>query len=180
MTFRLDNYLERWAALYKGIHHTKKAPRFFRCNDEMTFDEFLQHFMRIPDPICGIRTNLEGDMNVTKRIKRPVYLLMFLQRADPKNFRNIADVKYRCLSIADDFLIALEKDQKDAARQATQAPSLRFDLSNVHYDTMGPLTSANFYGVFVTIDGMEYAKSCYTPSDYYPEEEAEWLDSEQH
>lgn len=176
MAFRMDNYMERWAALYKGIHHTQKAPRFFRCNDEMTFDEFLQNYMRIAEPICGIRTNMEGDMDITKRVLKPVYLLMFLQRADPRDFRNIADVKYRCLSIAEDFLIALEKDQKEAARQATSSALLRLDLGNVRYDTMGPLTSANFYAIFVTIESLEYHKKCYSPSDYYPEEEADWLE----
>lgn len=177
MEFRMDKYMERWAALYKGIHHTQKAPRFFRCNDEMTFDEFLQNYMRIADPICGIRTNLEGDMDVAKRVQKPVYLLMFLQRADPKNFRNISDVKYRCLSIAEDFLISLEKDQREAARSATSPTLLKLDLSNVRYETLGPLTSANFYAILVTIESTEYHKKCFSPSDYFPEKEAGWLES---
>lgn len=175
--FRLDNYMERWAALYKGIHHTKEKPRFFRCDDEMNYDEFLQNYMKIADPICGVRTNLEGDMDIRKRLDHPEYVLLFLQRVKANDFLNIADVKYRCKAIAEDFLIKLDTDRQQAERTDRTSPLAMMKLDKVRYDTIGPLTSAPFYGVFVTFESQEYNKKCFTESDYLPDSEADWLNN---
>lgn len=176
MSFRIDNYMERWACLYKGIRHTKKDPRFFRCSDELNLDEFLQNFQRIKGPVCGIVTNWKGKVNVPKRLDSPVYTCMFLGRADANDYKGQADVKARSLEIAKKFLIYLDNSRQSALRQERSSFLAMLDLSAVSYDTVGPLTSAWWFGTYFTIEGLEYEKECFTESDYLPESEAKWLE----
>lgn len=176
MDFRLDNYMERWAALYKGIQHTEKKPRFFRCDDEMNYDEFLQKYQKMEaDPICGIRTNLEGQMDIRKRLDHPEYVFLFLQRAKANDFKAIADAKYRCKAIAEDFFIYLDHDKQEAERTERTSPLAMMRLESIRYDTIGPLTSANFYGLYCQIESAQYNRKCFSESDYLPAESAQWL-----
>lgn len=175
MSFRLDNYMERWACLYKGIRHTKKDPRFFRCSDELNLDEFLQNFQRIADPVCGIVTNWNGKVDIPKRLDKPVYTCMFLGRADANDYKRQADVKAQSKEIAKKFLIYLDKDRQAALRTDRTSPLALINLSDITYNTIGPLTSAWWFGTYFEINAVEYEKECFTESDYLPDSEAEWL-----
>lgn len=176
MSFRLDNYMERWACLYKGIRHTPKDPRFFRCSDELNLDEFLQNFQRIDGPVCGIVTNWKGKVNIPKRLDAPVYTCMFLGRADANDYKAQTDVKARSLAIAKKFLLYLDNDRQIAQRNDRGSFLSQLDLSDISYDTVGPLTSAWWFGTYFTLESFEYEKECFTASDYLPESEAGWLD----
>ena len=173
--FRLDIYMERWAVLYKGIHHTEKEPRFFRCDDEMNLDDLLQKYHKINDPICLIKTNLEGDMNIPRRIDNMKYTCMFMKRVDPNKPKEQADAKYLCKDIAKAFFIKLDKDRQDAARTDRTSPLAALDLAKVRFTTVYPVTSANMVLLICDIECPEYDKVCFTESDYLPEEEADWL-----
>lgn len=163
--FRLDNYMEEWAARYALIGHTEKEPHFFRCNDEMLLDEFLQNYQQLQGFVCGIKTNLEGTLNIIKNIDIPIYTCLFLGHAEETDFREQANVKYRCKQIAKSFLISLRSYMKNIERESTGNATKKIDLENVAYDMIGPVTNG-WFGLVLTLTGMEYVKECFTPSDY--------------
>lgn len=164
--FRLDNYMEEWAVRYKGMLHTPEEPRFFRCNSEYTVDQFLQNYQDITHPVCAIVTHLEGTRDVSRNLDRPKYICLFLAYADPDDYKAQADAKEINKNNADAFLAKLYYDSQLAARQNRRNPLSMVDLTNVRYDTIGPITSKGWFELAITIESLEFTKVCYSPTDY--------------
>ncbi len=164
--FRLDIYMEKWAMTYKGMLHTEENPRFFRCNSEFTVDQFLNEYQDMNEPVCGIVTHLEGAIDVPKRINRPKYSCLFMARADPDNYKEQADAKYKCFENAYAFLVKLDYDRQMAARESRTNPLSAIDLSDITYDMIGPVASNGWFELIVTLKSSEHTPGCYSPEDY--------------
>lgn len=176
MAIRLDNIMERWATLFKEIRHSESAPRFFRYNDEMALDEFVQRYKNINGPVVGVRTHLEGRFDTAKRMDYPEEQFVVMMRANPKDYLAQADAKQRCKRIMKQFLVYLEHLKKEAQRSGDRTDPLgMLKLEDIRYDTLGPIAN-EWHAVFCTIENNEYEKLCYSETDYLTEEEAGWTD----
>lgn len=175
MAIRLDNIMERWAVLFKEIHHTEAAPRFFRYNDEMALDEFIQRYKQISGPVVGVRTHLDGRFDTSKRMDYPEEQFAILIRANPKDYLAQANAKQQCKLIMKKFLVYLEQQRKEAQRTDRSAPLALLRLEDVRYDTLGPI-AGEWFAVFATIENQDWEKLCFTETDYLPETEADWID----
>jgi hypothetical protein len=163
--------MEEWACAYKPIQHLREEGerRFFRVDDEMRLNEFLQHFIGIPpgQPVCGIVTHLEGTADVPKRFDSQVVKFLFLQSApDQTDFHAQADAKAACHEHAWKFLVYLHRDVDRLARTDRTHPLAHLDLHNVQYDMLGPITSANWFCQILTLTAPQYAPSCFSEADY--------------
>lgn len=166
--FRFDNYMEHWASIYKPFLHIPDDPkmsRFFRVNDEMLLDEFLQRYQRLDAPCCGIVTHIEGNANVPKRLDEPVVKFLFFARADENDYRAQADAKECCYDHAWKFLLRMQRDKDIFARQDRAHPLAHADLSNVRFDMLGPITNG-WFELIVTVQVVQPAPQCYSPEDY--------------
>lgn len=164
--FRLDNYMEDWAIRCKRMLHTPEEPHFFRTNSEFTIDQFLQQYQDLTYPVCGIVTHLEGVRNVERNLDTPTYKVLFCAYADAYDFRAQADAKAINKENADLFLAKLYHDKKTAEQTDRTSPLAMLDLSDIRYDTIGPVTSKGWFVLILTIESKEYNRICYSPSDY--------------
>ncbi|MCD8176717.1 MAG: hypothetical protein LUE98_04555 [Tannerellaceae bacterium] len=171
--FRFDIYMEQWAEKYKPIQHSEGRRRFFRVNDEMAIDEMLQNYISVDppgDPCCGIVTHLEGTIDITKRFDYPYVKLLFMKwGVDMADYRIQADAKADCFLHAKKFLLYLEQDVKKAKTRRDPKnpdPLAYVDLTNVRYETLGPMASDGWFMVLVTIQVSEFDKICFSESDY--------------
>jgi hypothetical protein len=161
--------MEDWACRYKPIRHTGDEKRFFRVDDEMRLNEFLQHFISIPagQPVCGMVTHLEGTADVPKRLDSPVVKFLFLQSASEQaDFYAQSDAKAACHFHAWKFLIYLQRDVDRLTRTDRTHPLAHLDLHNVLFDMLGPITAANWFCQVVTLTATQYAPSCFSEADY--------------
>lgn len=166
--FRFDNYMEQWATIYKPFQHIPDDPkdaRFFRVNDEMLLDEFLQRYQQLDVPCCGIVTHLEGTVNVPKRLEQPLIKFLFFARADETDYPAQSDAKATCYDHAWKFLLHLQHGKDQFTRTERNHPLSHLDLTNVRYDMLGPITNG-WFELIVTVQVMQYSPQCYSEEDY--------------
>jgi len=160
--------MEQWASIYKPFRHIPddpKASRFFRVNDEMLLDEFLQRYQQLDEPCCGIVTHLQGNLNIGRRLEEPVVKFLFFARADENDYRAQADAKACCYEHAWKFLLRMQHDKEEKVRINRAHPLAQLNLERVDYDMIGPITNG-WFELIVTIQVMQYRKECYTEEDY--------------
>ncbi len=163
--FRLDKYMQQWAEKYSGLKHSEQHPSFFRINDIFALDEFLQNYINIDYPCCGIVTHLDGRLNVPKRVQNMSYECIFLVRADETDYAAQADAKEQAWELMWEFLIYMDQDrQKEKASGERTALSM-IDLTNLSADTLGPITNG-WFQVNLKLDIQEQNKHCFNQEDY--------------
>lgn len=129
--FRLDNFLEYWATIYKPLSHDPSAKSkhktFYRIDRLGGDNEFARNFNTAPSPCMAFPTSIDAEMG--KNAKQIVYhhgFYFMVKQSSATNGKlnrqsdlDAADCKAELDDLAQDLLAWLYAERKRATDPAT-------------------------------------------------------------
>lgn len=124
MNFRVDNYMERWAQIYKPIQHNpakgSNNKRFFRMDSILRIEEFAASIAKTKSPCMGVVTQFEATLDGAQArfIRYTHRIFFFVKQTAPSVSQGIIDelaateAKAEGQEMAFDLLAYLENDKK--------------------------------------------------------------------
>lgn len=124
MDFRMDNYLEHWASIYRPISHsidsTGKDRRFFRIDSFTSIEPFASKLTLVKSPCMAFVTQvdmkLEGNSDAFLQVAHRVFFLVKQEGAgSPGGLRDelsATDAKRAAAEMAEDCLAYLYYDYR--------------------------------------------------------------------
>lgn len=128
MTFRMDEYLEAWAQIYKPLLHNPKRgsadKRFFRMDSINRLEDFAVSLTKVKSPAMGVVTQIDAslDGHQARFLRYTHRAFFFVKQAVPSAGQGIVDelsaaeAKVEGQNLALDLLAYLENDKKTNLR----------------------------------------------------------------
>lgn len=123
MIFRVDNYLEQWAQVYKPISHDptrgSRDKRFYRMDSITRLEEFLANMAQAKSPSMAVVTQMDGAVEgSSNKFMRYTHRIFFMvKQTDTNALRSVidelgaADAKAEGQELAQDLLAWFYEDK---------------------------------------------------------------------
>lgn len=123
MIFRLDNYLEQWAQVYKPISHDptrgSRDKRFYRMDSITRLEEFTANLTQAKSPSMAVVTQMDGAVEgSSNKFMRYTHRIFFMvKQTDTNALRGVidelgaADAKAEGQELAQDLLAWFYEDK---------------------------------------------------------------------
>lgn len=181
--FRLDEYLEHWAEIYRPLSHDpsprSKHRSFYRIDRLGDSNEFVRNFNTAPSPCMSVPTNINAGMGTD--INQVVYhhALYFmvkqptlgLTKTALQDDLTAAQCKEELDSLAQALLAYLKKEKTQAKNYPNNyEKELRIALSGIDIQSAEwwsvPKLYNGWWVLGLEFDRIDSRKLCVNPADY--------------
>lgn len=137
MIFRFDNYVEKWASLYKPMLHDpcrgSKNKRMYRIDSINRLEEFAANLTAAKSPSVAVVTQIDGESDgPSNKSFRYTHRAFFFVKQTTGSLKNVtidevgaADAKAEGVEIVQDFLAYMYDDLKNGNK----------DLRGIRWET---------------------------------------------
>lgn len=171
MAFNFNAYMKNIAETHKDIQHSVNQKRFYEISGIGGLEDVLLNLSQMEGTILMVETNHEGRIADTGRnyyVDVPRFRFYVMKRGSVSDPEDNTTLKTACKSLAFSFLAKMRHDFVQAHRGEADASYKDIDLSNIRYDTVGPIVN-HWMGIMVELGAESSASENgwqYNESDY--------------